>query len=196
MNKAKIRYCKKYCDNKGITLVELIVVLVVLAVLASIIIPQLLGFIARARGSKLLIRGKSLMNAVQTQYLTLYAQAPPADVDGNPYTIETAYNGEINGTETPYLKKAATLAEMPESNAGFFFMTAQPQQTGDMEYITAKHESWKIKYFMYFEGDNAVYYNGNSWEDGLSFYTAYNKIKELSESKSVPHGTLFRYPKL
>lgn len=196
MNKDKLRTYRKYCNNKGFTLVELIVVLVILAVLASIIIPQLLGFIAKARGSKILIKAKSIMNAVQTQYLTLYAQAPPADVNGNPYTIETAYLGEINGTETPYLKKAASLADMPESNAGFFFMTAQPQQTADLDYVTVKHESWKIKYFMYFEGNDAVYYNGESWEDNLSFYTAYNKIKDLSEDDSVPHGTLFRYPKL
>ena len=36
-------------DNKGFTLVELIVVLVILAILAAILVPALLGYIDEAR---------------------------------------------------------------------------------------------------------------------------------------------------
>ena len=36
-------------NNKGFTLVELIVVLVILAILAAILVPALLGYIDRAR---------------------------------------------------------------------------------------------------------------------------------------------------
>ena len=36
-------------DNKGFTLVELIVVLVILAILAAILVPALLGYIDKAK---------------------------------------------------------------------------------------------------------------------------------------------------
>ena len=39
-------------NNKGFTLVELIVVLVILAILAAILVPTLLGYIERARQEK------------------------------------------------------------------------------------------------------------------------------------------------
>ena len=39
-------------NNKGFTLVELIVVLVILAILAAILVPTLLGYIERARSEK------------------------------------------------------------------------------------------------------------------------------------------------
>ena len=39
-------------NNKGFTLVELIVVLVILAILAAILVPTLLGYIDRARSEK------------------------------------------------------------------------------------------------------------------------------------------------
>jgi len=39
-------------NNKGFTLVELIVVLVILAILAAILVPTLLGWIDKARSEK------------------------------------------------------------------------------------------------------------------------------------------------
>ena len=39
----------KKTNNKGFTLVELIVVLVILAILAAILVPALLGYIDKAR---------------------------------------------------------------------------------------------------------------------------------------------------
>ena len=51
--------------DKGFTLVELIVVLVILAILAAILVPALMGYIDRAKEQKYIDEAKALMTATQ-----------------------------------------------------------------------------------------------------------------------------------
>lgn len=60
-------------DNKGFTLVELIVVLVILAILAAILVPALLGYIDRAKNQKYIIQARELMNASRASIAEAYA---------------------------------------------------------------------------------------------------------------------------
>ena len=65
---------KKNLNNKGFTLVELIVVLVILAILAAILVPTLLGYIDRARAEKDYATAQAVRVAVQSEIAELYAR--------------------------------------------------------------------------------------------------------------------------
>ncbi len=61
--------------NKGFTLVEMIIVLLILSILAAISIPALLGYIDRARTNNDILDARSCMQAVQAELTSLYAFA-------------------------------------------------------------------------------------------------------------------------
>ncbi|MDK2942547.1 MAG: type pilus assembly protein PilA [Acetobacterium sp.] len=63
---------KRFSNNKGFTLVEIIVVLVVLAVLAAFTIPTMLGFVEDAKGKALIAEAREIYVAAQataTEYI-------------------------------------------------------------------------------------------------------------------------------
>ena len=61
-------------NNKGFTLGELIVVLVILAILAAILVPTLLGYIDRARSEKDYSTAQSIRVAVQAEIDEIYGK--------------------------------------------------------------------------------------------------------------------------
>ena len=81
-------------QNKGFTLVELIVVLVILAILAAILIPALLGWIDRAREKKDLLEAKSCLTAIQAQLSERYALNGGTVPEGKPILYREGYAQE------------------------------------------------------------------------------------------------------
>ena len=85
-------------NNKGFTLVELIVVLVILAILAAILVPALLGYIDKARQGQYAEEAHSILTAVQAKATEDYAKGAdkpstvtPADVNNivSPTVVES-----------------------------------------------------------------------------------------------------------
>ena len=54
--------------NKGFTLVELIVVLVILTILAALLVPALTGYIDKAKEKKIVAETRMVVMAVQIPY--------------------------------------------------------------------------------------------------------------------------------
>jgi type IV pilus assembly protein PilA len=85
-------------NNKGFTLVEIIVVLVILAILAAFTIPAMLGFVEDARGKAYIGEARELYTATQAA-LTEYA---PQSTSTN-YLFYDIYQYGVDGQSKTYL---------------------------------------------------------------------------------------------
>ena len=150
---------EKKVDNKGFTLVELIVVLVILAILAAILVPALLGYIDRARGSQLLLNGKSVLTAAQAEASNAYGTAKGDD------TINTKFTADV-------CKRVGVTADTPDKSGAYFTTgVAGAKATAD------NHAAWTIKYVAYWEGDAGVFFDGSSWQEGMTATEAQDALK-------------------
>ena len=101
-------------NNKGFTLVELIVVLVILAILAAILVPALLGYIDKARSSQYLEEAHSILTAAQAWETEQYAKG-----ETTPTTDFTATSGAldyVNAITSP--TKVSTLTVSGSTSTG------------------------------------------------------------------------------
>ena len=121
-------------DNKGFTLVELIVVLVILAILAAILVPALLGYIDEAKNKQLELHGKSVYTAAQAVASKMYAKnAVPKD--------ET--NKKMDGTQTD---KAYFISETKKLSEISSFGTSAEARVDFGTTGTDKYKVVKISY--------------------------------------------------
>ena len=63
-----------YCNrNRGFTLVEMMVVLTIIAILAAVVSPSVLGYIDDAKNKECIIHARTAVTAAQTELSTLYS---------------------------------------------------------------------------------------------------------------------------
>lgn len=106
---------RKMKNQKGFTLVELIVVLVILAILAAMLVPALTGYIDKANNEKIIAATRQVVMAAQTEVSEVYASKTLEEttitiVDTKEPTYADAAAG--TGKDTVAGEKIVALAEV------------------------------------------------------------------------------------
>ncbi len=155
-------------DNKGFTLVELIVVLVILAILAAILVPALLGYIDEAKQKQYVLNGKSAYTAAQAVMSELYAK------DDAP--SEIAVKTGNNAAQTIANGKVLSIADVPNcTGLQIGFVATGNDGTTGKEY---DRPDYTVVYVKYTENGTSVYLIDGAWETlttdpDTSSYTVY-----------------------
>lgn len=112
---------RKMKNQKGFTLVELIVVLVILAILAAMLVPALTGYIDKANQEKVIATTRQVVMAAQTEVSEAYASKPlkTTTITINPAsTSDKISYGTGAGTESDVSgKNIVKLAEVGKFNS-------------------------------------------------------------------------------
>lgn len=170
-------------DNKGFTLVELIIVLVILAILAAILVPALLGYIDEAKKEQDIVEAKACLTAVQSQLAITYGTYTPDYKKGDYNNIFAGMtNTSIsNDKQNVYLNNRQNLS--PFTKAVFeksgiqepYCIILYTLQTDDLSAGGDVRDSYTCYSIVFWADKNRkpLFYNinTNDWEEG-SPYTA------------------------
>lgn len=137
---------RKRLNNKGFTLVELIVVLVILAILAALLIPSLTGYIDRARQESVVAETRMVVLAAQTVLSEDYGQSETfvggtISYDGAPASDPKALKDEIHelsetkGTFTIWFSSTAKVTEVTYIRDDYTCKYTYDEDTGESSYV-------------------------------------------------------------
>ena len=150
------KYLMKKRNDKGFTLVELIVVLVILAILAAILVPALLGYIDKAKEKQITTNAEAAYVAAQAVMTERYGK-------GNATQLATA---QVSVTKTTTGDQVQTLAGIGASykyKATYVDPSTKTASALKALSANARHNYYLIKTFEYTEGDRkAVWYRNGS----------------------------------
>jgi len=155
---------KKKMNNKGFTLVELIVVLVILAILAAILVPALLGYIDRAKKQQIVLNAKTYLTATQAELSSMYGANSTDFASRTDQINKTADISKCQAFE------AKTGAEFPDGDINY-------------DYDADVHSAYTIVAATYTEGDQTIYFVDGSWDATSGQYAGVKGGETLTVKK-------------
>lgn len=140
---------RKRLNNKGFTLVELIVVLVILAILAALLIPSLTGYIDRARQESVVAETRMVVLAAQTVLSEDYGQKDTF-TDGTIVYPVTDDEGEVKPDDelSEHEKLGGEISLLSETEGNFEITYSEQAKVLTVTYT---HNGYKCTY------DNGTY---------------------------------------
>lgn len=136
---------RKKVNDKGFTLVELIVVLVILAILAAILVPALLGYIDRARDSQIVLNGKSVLTAAQAELSSQYGKNK-----GN----------DLSADSNAALNRIVDTADIDAASYSFTIYVKGSKTTT----ATSNHADYTVSAISYTQDSKTIVFDGTSWD--------------------------------
>ena len=116
---------RKMKNQKGFTLVELIVVLVILAILAALLVPALTGYIDKANKEKVIATTRMVVMAAQTEVSEKYGLKADGklkgtyDADGKKLEpLTKSGNADVTNADGISMNTIAELAEVATAGTG------------------------------------------------------------------------------
>ncbi len=172
-------------NEKGFTLVELVVVLVILAILAAILVPALLSYIDASRQKQDILKARAFFTAAQAEFVECYSQRKDTDKVALPgYPAGAGGSGkDVNMKNTDIAKKIRKTADEDP----YVFVVGLGRY--DTYKNTDIHKCYTCYFGIYMKDANSdpLYFDGSKWserypwiEEGLSNGT--NKFKVGSET--------------
>ncbi len=108
---------KKKKNQKGFTLIELIVVIAILAILAAILIPRFTGFQEKARRTQALVDAKQIATAIDSLVAESITQI---SVVSNNYPVDATTKTNVHNLSGVSTTQGAIVLE---SDGGFEYTT-------------------------------------------------------------------------
>lgn len=146
-------------QNRGFTLVELIVVLVILAILAAILVPALLGYIDEAKTKQNVLNAKNCMTATQAEFSKRYAVRKSTDkTAAGDYTAANTY-GDLYLDGTDFAKNILETAD----DDPYVFLVGAGNYS---KYIGSDpHKAYTCYFAVYWADKNSdpLFFDGNEW---------------------------------
>ena len=193
-------------NNKGFTLVELIVVLVILAILAAILVPALLGYIKSAKEKEHMLNAKSCLNAIQAELTKCYAtQSDKLSESNNNIFGDNKIKDEGNNVDVTKTDFAQNVIDLIDNNpyCVMFATGYYGLPNNKKKYESSLHEAYTVFYIYYQEEEDSapLYYVNGEWTKQNPRYGSNNKPTNIMDKKDglnimkvgTLNGKAFRY---